>query len=176
MKKFLIKGSLLLCIALATISCSKDDNQTTTPEKEIDKGTVKKADLMKKWRLVKTVDYDINNKVINSEEAWNGQCSTPTTYFLENDKVIYNTYSFWTGKCEINEELDGRWSVSKNVILVKEDWDVDNPNRKDIAYLVQSLTTSKLELVRTWTVEEIAKVTNDKKNIAKTATYYEIAK
>lgn len=153
MKRLLLIGGLVLCVVLGNVSCSSD-NSDVEPlvETGVDnggkpgEGNVVNGELLGKWHIVKTIEFDKSNAVIKEVVKTNGECSTDTAYFLENDKVIFNSYARNGNTCEIMDEYDGRWKMENGKVLINEDWRDTAEQRKAKKFSVTKLTKEDLEL------------------------------
>lgn len=151
MKKFITYVSMMLCLMMGVVACTSDDSEVKADTKEsIDNGStvaVTTGNLMGKWRIVKTIEYDVTNAIVKQEVQSNGDCSTLTAYFLEKDKVLFNTYVNKDGVCEIaSEEHDGRWVVEGSDVNISEDWRTTEQQRKAKRFSVLKLTSTDLEI------------------------------
>lgn len=162
MKKFFVNASLVLCVAMGVVACSAEDNQLDTTKNTVntvnaDKAktavvanevavAVNTANLKGKWRIVKTIEYAKNNAIVKEEVKSNGDCSTETANFFDNNKVVFNNYARVGNRCEAMDEYDGRWSVEGNTVIIKEDWRDTAAQRAAKKFSVVKLTADKLDL------------------------------
>lgn len=158
MKKFLLTGSLVLSLLMSVVACSGDDNQIKSntenkipsdPDAETgtsNENTITTGQLLGKWRLVKTIEYDINREIVKEDVKSNGTCSTATAYFLENNKIVFNTYALSGDTCVINDEYDGRWKALNKEVYLNEDWRDTAEQRSPKKFKVEQLTTDYLAL------------------------------
>lgn len=155
MKKILIQGSLVLCLLMGVVACSSDDNQiksNTESETPSDPATetgntgTSMGQLLGKWRLIKTIEYDVNNTIVKEEVKSNGTCSTATAYFLENNKIVFNTYTLSGNQCVIGDEYDGRWKAASEEVYINEDWRDTAEQRSPKKFEIEKLTADHLAL------------------------------
>ncbi|WP_413513563.1 hypothetical protein [Myroides odoratus] len=163
MKKILIQGSLVLCLLMGVVACSSDDNQiksnteSETPsvpgtETGTETGTnngntgTSTGQLLGKWRHVKTIEYDVNNTIVKEEVKSNETCSTATAYFLENDKIVFNTYTLSGNQCVIKDEYDGRWKAASEEVYINEDWRDTTEQHSPKKFEIEKLTADHLAL------------------------------
>ncbi|MDM1369880.1 lipocalin family protein [Myroides marinus] len=140
MKRLLLISGLLFCVVLGSVSCSSDNSDVKSL---VDNGG---GDLLGKWHIVKTMEFDKDNAPIKEVIKTNGECSTDTAYFLENDKVVFNSYARNENACVIMDEYDGRWKMENGKVLINEDWRDTAEQRKTKKFSIIKLTKENLEL------------------------------
>lgn len=152
MKKFFISASLVFCVAIGVVACSSDSDSVVppieikVPEDGSETGKVTAGNLKGKWRIVKSIEYDKSNAIVREEIKSNGECSTESANFFDNNKVVFNNYARVENGCEIMDEYDGRWNVVGQDVMISEDWRDTPDERKVKRFSVITITADTLEL------------------------------